>query len=48
MVEITETNISTGVIYKNSKLPTFYNSLPSRKDRKTELVDEVKEYNIKI
>ena len=48
MVEITETNISTGVIYKNRKLPTFYNSLPSRKDRKTELVDEVKEYNIKI
>jgi len=48
LVEITDSSISTGVIYKNSKIKTFYDSLPNRKDKKTELVDEVKEYNIKI
>lgn len=48
LVEITDKHIFTGVIYQNSKLPTFYDSLSNRKNRKTELVDEVKEYNIKI
>lgn len=45
-VIITNNRINTGIIYKNTKLPTFYDSLSSRKGVKTELVDEVKKYNI--
>lgn len=48
LVMITEEKIATGVIYRDSKLRPFYDSLVNRKARKTELVDEVKEYNIKI
>lgn len=36
----------TGIIYKNTNLETFYNTLESRKGSKTELVDEVKEYKV--
>jgi 2-oxoglutarate/2-oxoacid ferredoxin oxidoreductase subunit beta len=43
---ITDNSIKTGIIYKNTKLPTFYDCLPNRKNSKTELVDEVKQYNI--
>jgi len=38
--------IYTGIIYKNSKLKDYYSNLVSRKDIKTELVDEVKNYNV--
>ena len=37
----------TGIIYQNKNLPTFYDSLESRKDSMTELVDEVKTHDIK-
>lgn len=37
----------TGIIYQNKNLPTFYDSLESRKDSLTELVDEVKTHDIK-
>jgi len=38
--------IYTGIIYKNSKLKDYYSNLVSRNDIKTELVDEVKNYNV--
>lgn len=37
----------TGVIFKDEDIPTFYNSLESRKDSLTELVDEVRQHDIK-
>jgi 2-oxoglutarate/2-oxoacid ferredoxin oxidoreductase subunit beta len=37
----------TGVLFKDENIATFYDSLPSRKDSLTELVDEVKEHEIK-
>lgn len=39
--------IYTGVIYEEKDTKTFYENLESRKNSVTELVDEVKEYNIK-
>jgi 2-oxoglutarate/2-oxoacid ferredoxin oxidoreductase subunit beta len=42
-----KSNIYTGIIYRHEGIPTFYESLHSRKNSLTELVDEVKEYNIK-
>jgi 2-oxoglutarate ferredoxin oxidoreductase subunit beta len=36
----------TGILFKDTNIPTFYNSLESRKDSLTELVDEVKEQSI--
>lgn len=39
--------IYTGVIYEEKNTKTFYENLDSRKNSVTELVDEVKEYNIK-
>jgi len=38
--------IATGILYKNSKVPTFYDQLQNRKNLKTELIDEVKSFNI--
>lgn len=38
--------IYTGIIYRNSKLKDYYSNLVSRNDIKTELVDEVKNYNV--
>jgi 2-oxoglutarate ferredoxin oxidoreductase subunit beta len=38
--------IYTGVLFKDTSIPTFYNSLESRKDSLTELVEEVKEKSI--
>lgn len=37
----------TGVIFKDENMKTFYESLNSRKDSLTELVDEVKQYDVK-
>ena len=42
-----ETPLYTGILFKNPSLETFYDSLDSRKNALTELVDEVKEYDIK-
>lgn len=39
--------IYTGIIYEDIDTPTFYDDLESRKGILSELVDEVKEYNIK-
>ena len=41
-----EKKIVTGTLYKDSKIPIFYDQLQNRKDRKTELVNEVKSFNI--
>ena len=41
-----KTLIYTGTIYKDENMKTFYDSLDSRKDSLTELVDEVKPYDI--
>ena len=38
--------IYTGVIYTNSNLKDYYSNLENRKNRKSELVDEVKNYDI--
>ncbi|KKP54354.1 MAG: Thiamine pyrophosphate protein domain protein TPP-binding protein [candidate division WS6 bacterium GW2011_GWB1_33_6] len=38
--------IYTGVIYQNKKRREYYSLLKNRKNRKSELVDEVKGYNI--
>lgn len=43
---INKDKIYTGIIYRNSKLKDYYSNLVSRKDIKTELVDEVKNYNV--
>lgn len=39
-------DIKTGIIYRNENIPTFYSRLENRKDSKTELIDEVKQYDI--
>jgi 2-oxoglutarate ferredoxin oxidoreductase subunit beta len=44
-VDISE-KIKTGIIYRNDSIPTFYNQLENRKDKNTELTDEVKQYDI--
>lgn len=46
IANITNTSITTGIIYQNNQLPTYYDSLENRKNVSTELVDEVKAYNI--
>jgi 2-oxoglutarate ferredoxin oxidoreductase subunit beta len=38
--------IKTGIIYQNRSVPIFYDRLENRKDKNTELVDEVKQYDI--
>jgi hypothetical protein len=43
---ITEENINTGIIYRNTKLETYYELLKNRKNSSTELVDEVNQYDI--
>ncbi len=43
---INKDKIYTGIIYRNSKLKDYYSNLVSRNDIKTELVDEVKNYNV--
>lgn len=40
-------HLYTGVIYQNSKMSDFYSKLENRKNRKRELVDEVRSYSIK-
>lgn len=42
----TKENIKTGIIYRDDSIPTFYDSLENRKDKKSELVDEVERYDI--
>jgi 2-oxoglutarate ferredoxin oxidoreductase subunit beta len=39
-------NINMGIIYQNTNTPTFYDRLENRKNTSTELVDEVKNYDI--
>lgn len=41
------TKIYTGVVYEETETKSFYDSLENRKNMKTELVDEVKKYDIK-
>lgn len=43
---INKDKIYTGIIYRNSKLKDYYSNLVSRNDIKTELVDEVRNYNV--
>lgn len=43
---ITDRTINTGIIYRNTNLKTFYELLENRKDSQTELVEEVKPYDI--
>ena len=38
--------IYTGVIYQNKKMKDYYSNLKNRKNRKSELVNEVKNYSI--
>jgi 2-oxoglutarate ferredoxin oxidoreductase subunit beta len=45
VVDTTE-KIKTGIIYRDESIPTFYDRLENRKDKNTELVDEVKQYDI--
>ena len=42
----TTEKIKTGIIYRDSSIPTFYDQLQNRKDKETELVNEVKTYDI--
>lgn len=42
-----EEHILTGVYIKNENTPYFYENLQSRKGKETELVDEVKQYDVK-
>jgi 2-oxoglutarate ferredoxin oxidoreductase subunit beta len=46
IAKITDDSIPTGVIYRNNQLPTYYDSLENRKGLSTEIVDEVKQYDI--
>jgi len=39
--------VHTGIIFRKENLPTFYQSLESRKDSLTELAHEVKKYGLK-
>lgn len=43
---INKDKIYTGIIYQNSKIKDYYSNLKSRQNLKTELVDEVKSYNV--
>jgi len=45
LVDMSE-KIKTGIIYQDQSIPVFYERLQNRKDKNTELVDEVKEYDI--
>jgi len=45
IVDMSE-KIKTGIIYQNDSTTAFYERLENRKDKETELVDEVKEYDI--
>jgi 2-oxoglutarate ferredoxin oxidoreductase subunit beta len=45
VVDISE-KIKTGIIYQNESIPTFYSKLENRKGIETELVNEVKQYDI--
>ncbi|MCD4756448.1 2-oxoacid ferredoxin oxidoreductase [bacterium] len=38
--------IKTGIIYTDNSIPTFYDRLENRKNSTTELIDEVKQYDI--
>jgi hypothetical protein len=38
--------IKTGIIYRDESIPTFYDQLENREGIETELVDEVKQYDI--
>jgi 2-oxoglutarate ferredoxin oxidoreductase subunit beta len=42
----TSEKIKTGIIYQNESTPVFYERIENRKDINTELVDEVKQYDI--
>lgn len=46
LAKITDNNIATGIIYTNNNIKTFYESLENRKMTETELVDEVRHYDI--
>ncbi len=46
-IVVNNSPLYTGIIYRNKNLPTFYDSLDSRKNSLTELVDEVKVHDIK-
>lgn len=46
IAQITKDTIPTGIIYRNPNIPTYYDSMENRKDISTELVDEVKPYDI--
>ena len=39
-------HIYTGVIYQNKEIKDYYSNLKNRKGKKTELVEEVKNYGI--
>jgi len=39
-------SIITGILFEDPDLPTYYDQLENRKDIKTELIDEVKSFNI--
>jgi 2-oxoglutarate ferredoxin oxidoreductase subunit beta len=41
-----EEKIKTGIIFTDTSIPSFYDRLENRKDKNTELVDEVKQYDI--
>ncbi|KKQ04640.1 MAG: Pyruvate ferredoxin oxidoreductase, beta subunit [candidate division WS6 bacterium GW2011_WS6_36_26] len=43
---ITNENINTGIIYRNTELETYYELQENRKDSQSELVDEVNQYDI--
>lgn len=43
---ITENSINTGIIYRNKELQTYYELQENRKNIQTELVDEVKQYDV--
>jgi hypothetical protein len=45
VLDISE-KIKTGIIYQNQSVPVFYDRLENRKERDSELVDEVKQYDI--
>lgn len=42
-----KSSLFTGIIYRNESIPTFYDSLESRKDALSELVEEVRRTDIK-
>jgi len=42
---VNKEKIYTGIIYRNKNIKDYYSNLESRKNRKSELVDEVRNYN---